>query len=107
MAGAAHIPAGWAAPHGDAPLPAPSVIPPAVRRLLRVLRKEQSMKMLPSMGLTLRRSTTFAAGLVAAALVAIGLPAAAVASELDLKIPVLDTSYTLFGATVSGLTLLY
>jgi K(+)-stimulated pyrophosphate-energized sodium pump len=40
---------------------------------------------------------------VAAVLVA---PVAAFASELDLKIPVLDTSYTLFGTPVSGVTLL-
>jgi K(+)-stimulated pyrophosphate-energized sodium pump len=35
------------------------------------------------------------------------LPALASASELDLQIPAIDTSYTLFGAQVSGATLLY
>ncbi|HET6348139.1 MAG TPA: sodium-translocating pyrophosphatase [Candidatus Krumholzibacteria bacterium] len=34
-------------------------------------------------------------------------PVAAHASELDLQIPAIDTSYTLFGMNVSGLTLLY
>src|SRR2546428_13758880 len=33
-------------------------------------------------------------------------PVAAFASELDLKIPALDTSYTLLGAPVSGVALL-
>jgi K(+)-stimulated pyrophosphate-energized sodium pump len=33
-------------------------------------------------------------------------PAGAVASELDLAIPAIDTSYSLFGTTVSGFTLL-
>src|SRR5258705_6882707 len=40
------------------------------------------------------------------ALAALAVPMAAWASELDLKIPVLDTSYTLFGSPVSGVTLL-
>ncbi len=41
-----------------------------------------------------------------AALAGLVLPAAARASELDLKIPAIDTQYALFGATVSGHTLL-
>ena len=49
--------------------------------------------------------TRWIAGL--AALVAtLGLPTFAAASELDLRIPVLDTTYHLFGSSVSGGTLL-
>ncbi|OGF08786.1 MAG: sodium-translocating pyrophosphatase [Candidatus Eisenbacteria bacterium RBG_16_71_46] len=44
---------------------------------------------------------------VLAALAALLLPLHAHASELDLKIPVLDTSYSVFGTPVSGRTLLY
>jgi K(+)-stimulated pyrophosphate-energized sodium pump len=40
-------------------------------------------------------------------LVGVLAPAGAHASELDLEIPAIDTSYRLFGAEVSGLTLLY
>jgi len=43
---------------------------------------------------------------VCGAMAALAVPVAAWASELDLKIPVLDTSYTLFGTPVSGVTLL-
>ena len=35
------------------------------------------------------------------------LPASASASELDLAIPAIDTSYRLFGAQISGFTLLF
>src|SRR6186713_3219472 len=45
--------------------------------------------------------------LCAVVLAGILAPAAAHASELDLQIPAIDTSYSLFGMTVSGLTLLY
>jgi K(+)-stimulated pyrophosphate-energized sodium pump len=50
-----------------------------------------------------------AAGLVwlCAALMAVLAPAAAHASELDLQIPAIDTTYSLFGTPVSGLALLY
>jgi K(+)-stimulated pyrophosphate-energized sodium pump len=41
-----------------------------------------------------------------AAMAAVLVPARARASELDLKIPVLDTTYSLFGTPVSGVTLL-
>jgi K(+)-stimulated pyrophosphate-energized sodium pump len=46
------------------------------------------------------------AGALAAVAVALAAPVAAFASELDLQIPVLDTSYTLFGTPVSGVALL-
>src|SRR5207247_2312358 len=46
------------------------------------------------------------AGVLAAVAAVLMSPVAAFASELDLKIPALDTSYTLFGSSVSGVTLL-
>jgi K(+)-stimulated pyrophosphate-energized sodium pump len=64
------------------------------------------MKMPRAAGTAPRTSMwTMLAGALAA-VAALGIPASALASELDLKIPALDTSYTLFGATVSGVTLL-
>jgi K(+)-stimulated pyrophosphate-energized sodium pump len=50
-------------------------------------------------------STAWIAGLVAM-VTAVVVPAAALASEMDLQIPVLDTSYTVFGTTVSGVAFL-
>jgi K(+)-stimulated pyrophosphate-energized sodium pump len=47
-----------------------------------------------------------AAGLLAAVAAMLALPANVMASELDLKIPVIDTHYSLFGAAVSGHALL-
>ena len=59
-------------------------------------------------GRTLRRSgTKTAAWLFVAAVAGLLAPAAALASELDLEIPAIDTAYSIFGADVSGLTLLY
>jgi K(+)-stimulated pyrophosphate-energized sodium pump len=49
---------------------------------------------------------TMLAGVLAALTALFAAPVAAFASELDLKIPVLDTSYMLFGTSVSGVTLL-
>ncbi|HEY3215491.1 MAG TPA: hypothetical protein VGK93_03265, partial [Candidatus Eisenbacteria bacterium] len=46
------------------------------------------------------------AGFVASLAVITGSSAGAFASELDLELPALDTTYTIFGATVSGVTLL-
>jgi K(+)-stimulated pyrophosphate-energized sodium pump len=46
------------------------------------------------------------AGALAAVVALLAVPVAAFASELDLKIPVLDTSYTFFGTPVSGVALL-
>ena len=51
------------------------------------------------------KSTVWAAALSALA-AALAVPASAIASELDLQIPVLNTSYVLFGTPVSGVTLL-
>ncbi|MBI3538825.1 MAG: hypothetical protein HY076_00935, partial [Candidatus Eisenbacteria bacterium] len=45
-------------------------------------------------------------GALLALATALAAPAAAFASELDLKIPALDTTYSLFGNPVSGVTLL-
>ena len=50
--------------------------------------------------------STVWAGVLAALAAAITIPAGALASELDLQIPVLDTSYMLFGTPVAGVTLL-
>lgn len=49
---------------------------------------------------------TMLAGAFAALVAVIAAPVAAWASELDLKIPVLDTSYMLFGTPIPGRTLL-
>jgi K(+)-stimulated pyrophosphate-energized sodium pump len=46
------------------------------------------------------------AALAISAIALVAAPLAAFASELDLQIPVIDTQYQLFGATVSGQTLL-
>ena len=46
------------------------------------------------------------AAVVASGLLA-GLAAVASASELDLKIPPIDTTYTMFGMQVTGLALMY
>jgi len=58
-------------------------------------------------GRTLRRSGTKTAAWLFLAFAGILSPVAALASELDLEIPAIDTSYTILGADVSGLTLLY
>ena len=64
------------------------------------------MKMVRTMGLRLRRLALPGCGVLAAAMAAMW-PALARASELNLKLPALDTSYPLFGGTISGVTLLY
>jgi K(+)-stimulated pyrophosphate-energized sodium pump len=46
-------------------------------------------------------------GLAVAAISMAALPLTALASELDLAIPVLDTTYNMFGSPVGGVTLLY
>jgi len=51
-------------------------------------------------------ATTALAFLCVLTAASIFAPATATASELDLAIPAIDTTYNLFGATVSGLTLL-
>ena len=61
------------------------------------------MNMLRPRSLARTRLALAAAGAVAAAL---ALPLSAMASELDLKIPVIDTTYSLLGVTVSGHSLL-
>ena len=65
------------------------------------------MKMFRAAGRAPRtwQSPWWAAASAAVAAV-LALPARGFASELDLKIPVLDTTYTLFGNPVSGVTLL-
>ena len=65
------------------------------------------MKMSRALGLALRTPNRIVlAGAFAAVAAILANPVAAFASELDLKIPALDTSYMLFGASVSGVTLL-
>jgi K(+)-stimulated pyrophosphate-energized sodium pump len=64
------------------------------------------MKMSRTAGLSLRSLSRPAWGLGVAALAACALPLRAFASELDLQIPAIDTTYQLFGAAVSGHTLL-
>ncbi len=58
-------------------------------------------------GRTLRRSGTKTAAWLFLAFAGLLSPVAALASELDLEIPAIDTTYTILGADVSGLTLLY
>jgi K(+)-stimulated pyrophosphate-energized sodium pump len=63
------------------------------------------MNMLRTAGLVLRRLPLHGLAPLAA-VAALALPAPAFASELDLQIPAIDTTYRLFGASVSGFTLL-
>jgi K(+)-stimulated pyrophosphate-energized sodium pump len=58
-------------------------------------------------GRILRRSGTKTAAWLFLAFAGILAPVAALASELDLEIPAIDTTYNIFGANVSGLHLLY
>src|SRR5262245_54023007 len=53
------------------------------------------------------KSIGFALLAVLGLLAPLALPAGALASELDLEIPAITTSYSLFGAQISGLSLLY
>jgi K(+)-stimulated pyrophosphate-energized sodium pump len=64
------------------------------------------MKMSRTRGLSLRSLSLPVRGLVMAAIAALAFPFRAFASELDLQIPAIDTSYHLFGAQVSGHSLL-
>jgi len=63
------------------------------------------MNLLRALGLALRRLPR-AVRAAAFSSLALALPAAAFASELDLELPVLDTQYQLFGMAISGRTLL-
>ncbi|HEY2955943.1 MAG TPA: sodium-translocating pyrophosphatase [Candidatus Eisenbacteria bacterium] len=63
------------------------------------------MNLLCTAGQALRRLPR-AVRAAALSLVAVALPVAALASELDLELPSLDTHYGLFGASVSGQALL-
>src|SRR5207302_2062223 len=67
--------------------------------------KEHPMNLLRALGLALRRLPR-AVRAAAFSSLALALPAAAFASELDLELPVLDTQYQLFGMAISGRTLL-
>jgi K(+)-stimulated pyrophosphate-energized sodium pump len=75
--------------------------------VVRHRHKETRMKALRSAGDALRTVLPLALCFLAATALVAGAPAAAGASELDLKIPAIDTSYSLLGNQVSGLTLLY
>src|SRR5215510_6491032 len=61
----------------------------------------------PTAGLGLRKLLPWAAAALLSVAGLVGLAAPGLASELQLKIPELTTTYTFFGTTVSGLTLLY
>jgi K(+)-stimulated pyrophosphate-energized sodium pump len=63
------------------------------------------MKITSKAGSLLRTFSAWPTALFAA-LVAMALPVTALASELDLELPELDTTYTLFGNAVAGHTLL-
>jgi K(+)-stimulated pyrophosphate-energized sodium pump len=64
------------------------------------------MKMSRTAGFSLRTFPTHVWALAMAAVAALAFPLRAFASELDLQIPAIDTSYQLFGQTVSGHALL-
>jgi K(+)-stimulated pyrophosphate-energized sodium pump len=64
------------------------------------------MKMSRTRGLSLRSLSLPVRGLVIAGLAALAFPFRAFASELDLQIPAIDTSYHLFGAQITGHSLL-
>ena len=64
------------------------------------------MKMSRTAGLSLRSLGSPVLGLALAALAALVFPIRAFASELDLQIPALDTTYSLFGTPIAGQTLL-
>src|SRR5216117_1891626 len=68
--------------------------------------KEHTMKLFRTAGSGLGRSARPFEWSALALFASLGLPASASASELDLAIPAIDTSYRLFGVQVSGLTLL-
>ena len=59
-----------------------------------------------TVGSALRRLTLTLQGLAIAGLAALAFPLRACASELDLQIPALDTTYSLFGTPIAGHTLL-
>ncbi len=65
------------------------------------------MTLRPAAGPGLRKLAPWAAGLAAAGALLPGAAPAALASELQLQLPEIGTSYNLFGIPVSGLTLLY
>src|SRR5213593_2415362 len=69
--------------------------------------KEHTMKLFRTAGSGLGRSARPFGWSPLALFASLLLPASASASELDLAIPAIDTSYRLFGVQVSGLTLLY
>ncbi|MBI1799326.1 MAG: sodium-translocating pyrophosphatase [Candidatus Eisenbacteria bacterium] len=64
------------------------------------------MKMSRTAALSVRSLALPALGLAIAAMAAVSLPLRAFASELDLQIPAIDTTYPLFGMSVPGHTLL-
>ena len=64
------------------------------------------MKMSRTAGFTLRSLGLPLMGFALAAVAALAFPLRAFASELDLQIPALDTTYQLFGTPVAGQTLL-
>src|SRR5437867_609537 len=69
--------------------------------------KEHTMKLFRTAGSGLGRSARPSELSALALFASLVLPASVSASELDLAIPAIDTSYRLFGVQVSGLTLLY
>src|SRR6058998_3454108 len=69
--------------------------------------KEHTMKLFRTAGSGLGRSARPFELSALALFASLVLPASVSASELDLAIPAIDTSYRLFGVQVSGLTLLY
>jgi len=64
------------------------------------------MNLKPAAGFIPRRFLPALATLAISALALAAAPLAALASELDLQIPAIDTQYQIFGQTVSGQTLL-
>ncbi|HKA25057.1 MAG TPA: sodium-translocating pyrophosphatase [Candidatus Eisenbacteria bacterium] len=65
------------------------------------------MRKMVAAGAALRRYATILGAALVAPIALAALATTALASELDLQIPPIETSYTIFGTTVSGHTLLY
>ena len=65
------------------------------------------MRKMVAAGAALRRYATILGAALVAPIALAALATTALASELDLQIPPIETSYTIFGTTISGHTLLY
>src|SRR5262249_36646124 len=70
------------------------------------IMKELSMQIQRTAGWSLSRRLSLGRLAALAAAVCLAFPVRAFASELDLQIPALDTTYSVFGTPISGVSLL-